>query len=159
MKAYIHALRIGLVSLALLGTTSDATSARAQTVTLEETVRSVRRMLQRLPYYGVFDYIVFRVDGGTVYLAGYSFEGRLRADAEMATKRASGVNEVANKIEVLPASQNDDRIRWATFYRIYTDAFLSRYAPGGEQGSVARLRDEAASRACSRSASIQSTSS
>src|SRR4029077_15733300 len=25
-----------------------------------------------------------------------------------------------------------DRIRWATFYRIYTDDFLSRYAPGGE---------------------------
>ena len=72
---------------------------------------------------------MFRVDGGTVYLAGYSFEGRLKADAEMAAKRASGVDEVANKIEVLPASQNDDRIRWATFYRIYTDDFLSRYAP------------------------------
>jgi hypothetical protein len=25
---------------------------------------------------------------------------------------------VANKIEVLPASPNDDRIRWETFYRI-----------------------------------------
>jgi hypothetical protein len=60
----------------------------------------------------VFDYIVFRVDGGTVYLAGFSFEGRLRADAEMAVKRASGGVEVANKIEVLPSSQNDDRIRW-----------------------------------------------
>jgi hypothetical protein len=33
---------------------------------------------------------------------------------------------------VLPASQEDDRIRWVTFYRIYTDAFLSRYASGGE---------------------------
>jgi hyperosmotically inducible protein len=41
------------------------------------------------------------------------------------------VDDVANKIEVLPASQNDDRIRWATFYNIYTDDFLSRYAPGG----------------------------
>jgi hypothetical protein len=38
---------------------------------------------------------------------------------------------VATKIEQLPASQNDDRIRWATFYNIYTDDFLSRYAPGG----------------------------
>ena len=94
-------------------------------------------MLERLPYYGVFDYIVFRVDRGTVYLAGYSFEGRLKADAEMAAKRASGVDEVANKIEVLPASLNDDRIRWATFYRIYTDDFLSRYSPGGEHRSVA----------------------
>ena len=116
--------------------------ASAQSVTSEETVRSVRRMLERLPYYGVFDFIVFRVDRGTVYLAGYSYQGNLKADAEMATKRASGVNEVANKIEVLPASQNDDRIRWATFYRIYTDDFLSRYAPGGEFGVLQELRDE-----------------
>ena len=142
MNAYVHMLRVGLVSLVLLGATNDVTSAEAQTVTSEETVRSVRRMLERLPYYGVFDYIVFRVDRGTVYLAGYSFEGRMKADADMAAKRASGVNEVANTIEVLPASQNDDRIRWATFYRIYTDDFLSRYAPGGEQAVLRELQDE-----------------
>jgi hyperosmotically inducible periplasmic protein len=142
MNAYVHMLRVGLVSLVLLGATNEVTSAETQTVTSEETVRSVRRMLERLPYYGVFDYIVFRVDRGTVYLAGYSFEGRLKADADMAAKRASGVNEVANTIEVLPASQNDDRIRWATFYRIYTDDFLSRYAPGGEQAVLRELQDE-----------------
>lgn len=142
MNAYSHALRIVVVSLVLLGTISDPATAVAQSVTSEETVRSVRRMLERLPYYGVFDYVVFRVDRGTVYLAGYSFEGRLRADAEMAVKRASGVEEVANTIEVLPASQNDDRIRWATFYRIYADDFLSRYAPGGEFGVLQELRDE-----------------
>ena len=142
MNAYVHVLRMGLISLALPGTTSGATGVGAQSVTSEETVRSVRRMLERLPYYGVFDYIVLRVDRGTVYLAGYSFEGRLKADAEMAAKRASGVDEVANKIEVLPVSQNDDRIRWATFYRIYTDDFLSRYAPGGVHEVLQEVRDE-----------------
>jgi osmotically-inducible protein OsmY len=85
---------------------------------------------------------VFRGDRGTVYLAGYSFEGRLKMDAERAAKRASGVDEVANKIEVLPASPNDDRIRWDTFYRIYTTDFLSRYAPGGELGALQELKDE-----------------
>src|SRR4029453_12851693 len=142
MNARLHVLRPALFSLALLGTMTGPWSAGAQSVTPEETVRSIRRLLERLPYFGVFDYIVFRVDRGTVYLAGFSFEGRLRADAEMAVKRASGVIEVANKIEVLPASQNDDRIRWATFYRIYTDDFLSRYAPGGVYGVLQELRDE-----------------
>jgi hyperosmotically inducible protein len=141
MSPYLR-VRIALVGLAMLGVISSETSGGAQSVTAEETVRSVRRMLERLPYYGVFDYIVFRVDRGTVYLAGHSFEGRLKADAEMAVRRASGVVEVSNKIEVLPASQNDDRIRWATFYRIYTDDFLSRYAPGGEFGVRQELRDE-----------------
>src|SRR5688572_30614114 len=142
MSSYIRAFRISLVAMALLGALGSVAPAWAQSAAAEETVHSVRRMLERLPYYGVFDYIVFRVDGGTVYLAGYSFEGRLKADAEMAAKRANGVNEVANRIEVLPASQNDDRIRWATFYRIYTDDFLSRYAPGGEQEVLRELQDE-----------------
>ena len=70
MNPCIHVLRNSLLSLALLGTISGPTSAAAQSVSSEETVRSVRRLLERLPYYGVFDYIVFRVDRGTVYLAG-----------------------------------------------------------------------------------------
>ena len=142
MRAYVRQLRLGFVGMALLGSLTAVPGSTAQSVTPEDTVRSVRRMLERLPYYGVFDYIVFRVDRGTVYLAGYTFEGRLKADAEMAAKRASGVVEVANKIQVLPTSQNDDRIRWATFYQIYTDDFLSRYAPGGEYGVLQELKDE-----------------
>jgi hyperosmotically inducible protein len=142
MSAYLHVLRQGLVSLAMLGAIGTQASAQTKSVTAEETEQAVRHMLERLPYYGVFDYIVFRVDRGVVYLAGYSFEGRLKADAEMAVKRASGVVEVANKIEVLPASQNDDRIRWATFYRIYADDFLSRYAPGGVYEVLREVRDE-----------------
>jgi len=142
MQRSIFALRVALFSLALLETISGSTRVSAQKVTPEETVRSVRRMLERLPYYGVFDFLVFRVDRGTVYLAGYSFEGRLKADAEMAVKHASGVDEVANKIEPLPSSPNDDRIRWATFYRIYTDDFLSRYAPGGVRDVLQDLTDE-----------------
>src|SRR5215204_1237063 len=142
MDAHSRVLRMSLVTLVMLGAINGATNAAAQGVTPEETVRSVRKMLERLPYYGVFDFIVFRVDRGVVYLAGYSFEGRLKMDAEATTKRASGVDEVANRIEVLPASPNDDRIRWDTFYRIYTDDFLSRYAPGGEFGVLQELRDE-----------------
>jgi osmotically-inducible protein OsmY len=142
MSNSIRALPAGLVALALLGTVTGVTHAEVQGVTSEETVHSVRKMLERLPYYGVFDFIVFSVDRGTVTLAGYAYEGNLKADAEMATKRASGVDEVANKIEVLPASQQDDRIRWATFYRIYTDDFLSRYAPGGVHGVLQELKDE-----------------
>lgn len=142
MSFHIRALRVGLIGLTMLGPLAGSTPVSAQTVTPEETVRSVRRMLERLPYYGVFDYIVFRVDRGTVYLAGYSFQPTLKADAEMAAKRASGVTEVSNTIEVLPTSQNDDRIRWATFYRIYTDDFLSRYAPGGVPQVLRDITDE-----------------
>ena len=36
-----------------------------------------------------------------------------------------------DKIEDLPVSPNDDELRWKTYYAIYRDPFLSRYAPGG----------------------------
>jgi hyperosmotically inducible periplasmic protein len=142
MNVHLDVLRRALFTLAVLVTIGAQLTADEQPVTADETARSARRKLEALPYYGVFDFIVFRVDRGTVYLAGYSFDGRLKAAADMAVKRAAGVDEVANTIEVLPASQNDDRIRWATFYRIYTDDFLSRYAPGGPFAVLQELRDE-----------------
>jgi osmotically-inducible protein OsmY len=115
---------MGSVLIAGVGTSAQSLSTR-------ETTRSVQRALERLPYYGVFDFMAFNLDRGVVTLTGYAYHGSLRHAAEAVTKRTSGVDEVANRVELLPASQNDDRIRWGTFYRIYTDAFLSRYAPGG----------------------------
>ena len=110
-----------------------AVAARA-TGASDPTVDGIRKELLRLPYYGVFDYMSFGIDRGTVTLTGYTYNGSLRSAAENAAKRSSGVDEVANRLEVLPTSQEDDRIRWVTFYKIYTDAFLSRYASGGEAG-------------------------
>ena len=159
MNTYNRVLRMSLVTFGMLAAIGGATNATAQTVAPEETVRSVRKMLERLPYYGVFDFIVFRADRGTVYLAGYSFEGRLKMDAEAATKRANGVQEVANKIEVLPASPNDDRIRWETFYRIYTDDFLSGTHLAASLACCRTCATSGTSRACSRSDPMRSTSS
>lgn len=119
--------------LAALWVASAPTAA--QPVAAKETTFNVERALERLPYYGVFDFLAFGVDRGTVTLQGYAYQGNLKSAATRAVKRVSGVDEVANNIAVLPASQNDDRIRWATFYRIYTDDFLSRYAPGGAIGA------------------------
>lgn len=141
MTTRTRLLRTVLAGVAI-AVVSGGTGSPAQTVMPGETIRSVSRMLTRLPYYGVFDFIAFGVDRGTVTLVGWSFEGNLKSAAEMAARRSAGVTEVANKIELLPSSPNDDRIRWATFYRIYTDDFLSRYAPGGVHEVIRDIRDE-----------------
>ena len=112
-------------------TVLSSPSLAAQSVANRETTLMVQRALQRLPYYGVFDFLVFGVDRGVVTVGGFAYRANLKSDASTAIKRVAGVDEIANKIEVLPTSQNDDRIRWGTFYKIYTDDFLSRYAPGG----------------------------
>jgi hypothetical protein len=103
----------------------------AQTRASRQTTFEVEHELLRLPTYGVFDFIAFGVDRGTVTLKGYSYSGALGSQAVRAVKRVPGVDSVNNQIETLPPSPNDDRIRWATFYKIYSDDFLSRYSPGG----------------------------
>jgi hyperosmotically inducible periplasmic protein len=130
-----RALRAVLPAALALAMAWAAARPAAQSVAEKQTVLNLQRALQRLPYYGVFDFLAFSVDRGTVTLQGFAYQGNLKADAARAVKRVSGVDDVANNITLLPASQNDDRIRWSTFYNIYTDDFLSRYAPGGSTGA------------------------
>ena len=119
----------------LLGALVTLATPDAQSVAAQESTRRVLRALERLPYYGVFDFLAFSVERGTVTLTGYTYRADLKADAQEAATRAPGVDEVANQIEILPVSSNDDRIRWATFYSIYADDFLSRYTPGGQRAA------------------------
>jgi hyperosmotically inducible protein len=97
----------------------------------KSTVEQIRKELMQLPYYGVFDFLAFSYDKGTVTLMGYAYHPSLKRDAVRAVKRVGGVDDVADKIEELPVSPNDDELRWKTYYAIYRDPFLSRYAPGG----------------------------
>jgi hyperosmotically inducible protein len=93
--------------------------------------QEIRHELLQLPYYSVFDFIAFKYDKGTAVLMGYAYAPSLKHDAEHAVKRVAGVDTVDNRIEQLPPSQQDDDIRWKVYYAIYTDPFLSKYAPGG----------------------------
>lgn len=87
----------------------------------------VRAAVLRLPYYSVFDLISFEARNGVVTLGGDVYRGFLRSDAEDAVKEIPGVTRVIDKIQVLPVSPDDDRLRRAVFRRIYTDEFLSKY--------------------------------
>jgi len=96
----------------------------------QELTRKVRRALERLPYYGVYDFLSFKVEPGVITLEGYAHRPSLKKEAETMIRHAAGV-DVANKIEILPSSTFDDQIRWTTFQRIYTDEFADRYVSGG----------------------------
>jgi hyperosmotically inducible periplasmic protein len=90
--------------------------------------REIRHELVMLPYYSVFDNLEFKVDGGKVVLMGQVTRPTLKEDAARVVKRLEGVDEVENKIEVLPLSPMDDQIRMATFRAIYATPELNRYA-------------------------------
>jgi osmotically-inducible protein OsmY len=120
-------LMVFVFALAIVGGHAQSVTRSPDSATIED----VRSKLLRLPYYGVFDFLAFSYEKGTVTLSGYVYHTSLKSDAERAVKQAARVDQVVNNIEELPVSSNDDDLRWKTYYAIYTDPFLSRYAPGG----------------------------
>jgi hyperosmotically inducible protein len=110
---------IVLAAAVLTAQTSHSSSDRI--------IKEVRHELVMLPYYGVFDNLVYKVDGAKVTLFGEVTRPTLKSDAESVVKRIEGVESVDNQIEVLPLSPNDDRIRLAAYRAIYSKAPLQRY--------------------------------
>ena len=93
----------------------------------KSTVEEVRSALLSLPYYGVFDYLEFKLEGRTVTLVGEVTRPTLKSDAGNVVKRIEGVTQVVNNIEVLPVSPNDDRIRIAAYRAIYFQPGMWKY--------------------------------
>ena len=93
-------------------------------------IREVRHELLMLPYFGVFDYIAYKVNGATITLLGQVVRPVLKSDAENAVKRIEGVERVNNQLEVLPPSPMDDRLRLQLFHAIYSYPGLEKYALG-----------------------------
>ena len=98
--------------------------ARAQ----DRIIREVRHELVMLPYYGVFDNLSYRVDGGSVTLMGQVTRPTLKSDAGNVVKGIEGVERVDNQIQVLPLSPMDDGLRLAAYRAIYGHPGLDRYA-------------------------------
>jgi osmotically-inducible protein OsmY len=128
MKRRMVIVVVALLALASLGITQDREqpSAKAQ----ERIIREVRHELLMLPYFGVFDYIAFKVDGYNVTLLGQVVRPSLKSDAENAVKHIEGVEKVDNQIEVLPPSPVDDSLRLTLYRAIYGYPALEKYALG-----------------------------
>ena len=95
---------------------------------VDRIVKEAHHELVMLPFYGVFDNLLYKVSpDGTLTLLGEVSRPTLKSDAERAVKNIEGVERVDNQIKVLPVSPNDDRIRRATYRKIYGHSVLSQY--------------------------------
>jgi hyperosmotically inducible protein len=135
-----NAMRSNLAGLLAVGLAFAATSLHAQhpppakpaggEPKIEESQLSgeIRHQLRVLPFYSVFDYITFTLDGGKVTLTGFVLRPTLKANAEAAVRSLEGVSSVNNHVEVLPKSAADDDSRRAVYRAIFEDSILQRYA-------------------------------
>ena len=112
-------------------TNNNAQSTRSAALSqkgVDRVMKEVRHELVMLPYYGVFDNLLYKVSpDGTLTLLGEVSRPTLKSDAERAVREIEGVERVDNQIKVLPVSPNDDRIRRATYRKIYGHSVLSQY--------------------------------
>jgi len=104
-------------------------SAKAQARITKE----VRHQILMLPDFGTFDNIAFKLNGYDVVLIGQVTRPSLKSDAERVVKKIEGVERVDNRIEVLPPSGFDDRIRRDVFNAIYRYAPLQHYGVGSNR--------------------------
>jgi hyperosmotically inducible periplasmic protein len=93
---------------------------------------SVRHQLVMIPYYSVFDDLNYSVDDstGVVTLTGDVINPVVKTDAERSVKGLAGVTKVVDKINILPPSGMDDRIRRAEYRAVFGYSDMYRYAQG-----------------------------
>ena len=94
------------------------------------TAKQIRKKLVTLPFYGIFDNLGYEIEGGTVTLYGQVVRASTRKDAERRIAKIEGVEQVINRIQVLPVSGFDDSIRVRTFRAIFRTGGLFRYSQG-----------------------------
>lgn len=127
MKKFFATMVLGLLVIAgsVLPAAANPNGAEADPA---KTARKIRKELVTLPFYSVFDNLAFKYEDGVVTLLGQVSRPTLRKDAERVVERVAGVDQVINRIEVLPLSNFDDRIRIAVYRAIYRQPGLDRLA-------------------------------
>lgn len=124
-------LRWGVAAAMALSLISAASAVPLDQPAPEERItRQVRHELVMIPQLTVFDNLSYKVEDGTVILMGQVRNGFIKDEATAVIKKIEGVEKVDNRIEVLPASFNDDRIRRREALAIFGFEPLSRYSMG-----------------------------
>jgi len=118
--------RLGCVAL-LAALSAAAPEHKWAGRTLNDLEWRIHEELALLPFHGVFDTLDFVVDGKTVTLSGQVADERVRQRAEQVTGHLDGVERVVNKIEVLPSSPADRRLRVKLYRAIYRAEPLEKY--------------------------------
>jgi hyperosmotically inducible protein len=124
MKKSFAGIILALITFGAM--TSVVAANPNNTATNANTITKIRKELVTLPFYGVFDNLAFRYEEGVVTLYGQVSRPTLKKAAARVVERVAGVDQVVNRIEVLPLSNFDDRIRVAVYRAIYRQPGLDR---------------------------------
>jgi hyperosmotically inducible protein len=133
MKKFFHWFLAGLLCMASAGTIwAQNGGSRMQ----DRISHEVYHELVMLPQLTIFDNLQYKADGGKITLMGQVRDATLKDSAEKVVKKIEGVESVNNQIEILPTSENDDRIRRQVARALFNDDRLLRYSMGSYRQSI-----------------------
>jgi len=106
-----------LTAIALVGAlAAPATAASKENLQL---FKDVQKQVLGYPWFSIFDNVESQINDGVVVLHGKVTMPYKKTDLEKRVAKVDGVKQVINKLEVLPVSQFDDRLRMQIARAIY----------------------------------------
>ena len=116
-----------LLTAAFLVAALVAPARAAETENLQ-LFRDVQKQVLRYSWFTIFDNVETQVNDGVVTLHGKVTMPYKKSDLEQRVARVDGVKRVVNKIDVLPVSQFDDRLRLQLARAIYGNPAFRPFA-------------------------------
>jgi hyperosmotically inducible protein len=116
-----------LLTAAFLVAALVAPARAAETENLQ-LFRDVQKQVLRYAWFSIFDNVETQVNDGVVVLHGKVTMPYKRSDIEKRVAKVDGVKQVINKIDVLPVSQFDDRLRRQLARAIYGNPSFRPFA-------------------------------
>ena len=108
-----------LTAVALVGALA-APAAAAEKANLQ-LYRDVQKQVLGYAWFSIFDNVESQINDGVVVLHGKVTMPYKKNDLEKRVAKVDGVKQVINKLEVLPVSQFDDRLRMQIARAIYSN--------------------------------------
>lgn len=125
MKRWTQKIAMGAALLAASSLNMWAAFPQGDNAQLAE---QVRKEIVTLPLYSIFDNVAFELNDGVLELKGEVYRPVMKKMIERVTQRVEGVKTVVNKIEILPLSPYDDRIRIALANQLYRNQVFTRHS-------------------------------
>jgi hyperosmotically inducible protein len=109
-----------LTTIVLVGALAAPAAAAPSKENLQ-LYRAVQKQVLNYAWFSIFDNVESQINDGVVVLHGKVTMPYKSKDLEKRVAKVDGVKQVINKLEVLPASQFDDRLRVQIARAIYSN--------------------------------------
>ena len=109
-----------LTAIALVGALAAPAVAAPSNENLQ-LYRAVQKQVLNYAWFSIFDNVESQINDGVVVLHGKVTMPYKKNDLEKRVAKVDGVKQVINKLEVLPVSQFDDRLRMQIARAIYSN--------------------------------------